>query len=98
MDRLKDKNLTISNIYMLSTAIQVWLLKLYLIEETALESLVHVLCEVGRGNEDAIQLFYLLKDDILNTVSHLLNGSFRPHLTLADDGISLVEKQDGCLG
>ena len=62
----------------LSTAIQVWLLKLYLIEETALEALVHVLCEVGRGNEDAIQLFYLLKDDILNTVFHLLNGSFRP--------------------
>ena len=47
-----------------------------------------VLCEVGRGNEDAIQLFYLLKNDILNTVFHLLNGSFRPHLTLADDGIS----------
>ena len=62
----------------LSTTIQVWLLKLYLIEETALEGLVHVLCEVGRGNEDAIQLFYLLKDDILNTVFHLLNGSFRP--------------------
>lgn len=60
-------------------------------KETTLNSHVHVLCEVGCGDENTIQLLYLLKDDVLNTVLHLLHSSFRSHLTLADDSISLIE-------
>ena len=41
--------------------------------------------------KNTIQLLYLLKDDVLNTVLHLLHSSFRSHLTLADDSISLIE-------
>ena len=42
-------------------------------QESALEGRVEVLGEVGGGDEDAVELLHLLKDDVLHGVLHLLN-------------------------
>ena len=56
------------------------LVELDLVEETTLEGLVHVLREVGGGDEDAVEGLHLLKDDVLDVVLHLINGAFRAFL------------------
>ena len=68
------------------------LLELDLVEETALESLVQVLLQVGGGNHDAVELLHLLEDDVLDGVLHLVNRILRTVLALADNGVGLVEE------
>ena len=70
------------------------LLELNLIEEPTLESLIHVLSEVGGGNHDAIKILHLLKNDVLDGVLHLINWSLCSFLAFVDDGISLIKEQD----
>ena len=43
-----------------------WPLKLDLVEESALKRFIHILSEVGCGNENSIQCFHFLKDDVLD--------------------------------
>ena len=65
------------------------------IQEAALESFIHILLQISGGYEDAIEHFHLLQDDVLDTVLHLVHSTLCPVLTNADDGVSLVEQQDG---
>ena len=51
-----------------------WLIELDLIQKSTLEGLVLILLEIGGGNHDAIQLFHLLQDDILERVIYILSG------------------------
>ena len=70
--------------------------KLYLIEETSLKSLIHILLEIGSGYHDAIKRFHLLKDNVLDRVFHLVHSTISTLLTFSDDGISFIEQQDRC--
>ena len=74
-----------------NTGFEGWLLKFDFIEESTFKCLVHVLSEVRCGNEDSIESFHFLKNDVLNRVLHLFNSSFGPLLSFADDCISLVK-------
>ena len=65
--------------------------ELDLIEEPALEGLIHILLQVGGGDHDAVERFHLLQDDVLKLVLHLIDGILRPTLSLANDGISLIK-------
>lgn len=70
-------------------------LELDFVEEAALEGSVEVLCQIGGGYHDAVELFHLLQDDVLNGVLHLVYRVLCPLLADADDGVGLVEEQDG---
>ena len=65
-----------------------------LVEEASLEGRVEVLGQVGRGDQDPVQGFHLLQDDVLDAVLHLVDGVFRPIHPLPEDGVRLVEEQD----
>ena len=56
------------------------LLKLYFIEEPALEGRVEIALQVGGGDEDAFQALHLLQDDVLNGILHLIDRILRPLL------------------
>ena len=73
----------------------VGLVELYLIEEAALKGFVEVACQVGGGDEDAVKVFYLLQDDVLHGIVHLIDRVLYVLRTLVDDGICLVEEEDG---
>ena len=73
----------------------IWLVELNLVEESTLKSLVEIAREVGGGNEDTIEVFNLLKNDVLHGVVHLVNGVLNVLCTLVDDGIGLIEEQNG---
>ena len=66
-----------------------------LVEETALESSIEVFLQVGGSDEDAVERLHLLKDDVLDGVLHLVHGIAGTALASADNGIGLVEEQDG---
>ena len=68
------------------------LLKLDLVEETALEGFVHIGGEVGGGDEDAIELLHLLEDDVLDGILHLVDTARHILESGADDGIGLIEE------
>ena len=70
-------------------------LELNFVEEAALECAVKITLEVGRGDEDAVKVLHLLQQDVLEGVLHLVHCIFGTTLALADDGIGLVEEQDG---
>ena len=73
----------------------IWLVELNLVEESTLKSLVEIAREVGGGNEDTIEVFNLLKNDVLHGVVHLVNGVLNVLCTLVDDGIGLIEERMG---
>lgn len=66
-------------------------LKFDFIEKPALERLVHVLGEIGGGNENAVESLHLLKDDVLDGVFHLVHSPFGSFLPLANHSVGLVE-------
>ena len=68
--------------------------ELYLEEETAFESLVQILGQVGGGYQDTVQILYLLKDDVLHGIVHFVHRMLDVLRTLVDDGISFVEEED----
>ena len=72
-------------------------LELDLEEETTLEGIVEVVGEVGGGNQNAVELFHLLEDDVLHGVVHLLDRCIgvADGGAAAEDGIGLVEEEDG---
>ena len=70
-------------------------MELHLVEETTLKGLVEITRQVGGGNEDAVEVFNLLQDNVLHGVVHLINRVLYVLSTLVDDGIGLVEEQNG---
>ena len=68
---------------------------MYLVKKAALEGAVEVFREVGGDYQDAVETLHLLQDDILEGVLHLIDGIICPLLADADDGVSLVEKENG---
>lgn len=66
-----------------------------LIEEAALESLVHILGKIGRGDESAVERLHLLEDDVLNRVLNFVHSPFCSFLTFVDDSVCYVEQEDG---
>ena len=65
-------------------------------KETALEGLVEGTGHITGANHDAVEFLHLFEKDVLHTVVHL------PHciasallIALAQDGITLVEEQNG---
>ena len=78
------------------TGLDSGLVELDFIQETALEGFIHILLQIGGGDEDAIEGFHLLQNDVLDTVLHLVHTPLCHLLTTIDDGIGFVEQQDGC--
>ena len=68
------------------------LLKLNFVEESAFKSIVHITSQVCGGNKNAIKVFHLLKDDVLDRVLHLVDGCLRSFESFVDDGVSLIEE------
>ena len=80
---------------------RVGLLELNLEDEATLEGTVEVTREVGGGNENTVKVLYLLQDDVLHGIVHLLYRGVVATIgaTHAEDAISLVEEEDrGQLG
>ena len=75
--------------------IGIGLMELHLVEETTLKGLVEVARQVGGGDKDTVQVLYLLQDDVLHGVVHLIDRVLDILRTLVDDGIGLVEEEDG---
>ena len=72
------------------------LLELHLEDEAAGEGVVaEVRREVRRRDEDAVQVLQLLEDDVLDGVHHLVHAPFRVLQALGEDGVGLVEEEDG---
>ena len=55
-----------------ATNFGVWLFKLDFIEETSLKGAVQIGGEVCRCDEDTVQVFHLLQDDVLDGIFHLV--------------------------
>ena len=75
--------------------IGVGLVELDLVEEAALEGAVEVAREVGGRDEDTVEVFHLLQDDVLHGVLHLVDGVLDVLRTLVEDCIGLIEEEDG---
>ena len=75
--------------------VRIRLVELHLVEETTLKGLVEITRQVGGGNEDAVEVLNLLQDDVLHGVVHLIDRVLHVLSTLVDDGIGLVEEQNG---
>ena len=75
----------------------VGLMELNLEDKATLEGAVEVVRQVGGSDENALEVFNLLQDDVLHGIVHLLNrGINTPKgATLAEDTIGLVEEEDG---
>ena len=69
--------------------------KLHLEKEPPLEGLVEVGSQVGRSDEYAVQVLHFLKDDVLHGIVHLVYRLLHVLRTLVENGIGLVEKEDG---
>lgn len=69
--------------------------KLNVIEETSMESRVEVVCQIGCGYEYALEVLHVLEQDVLHGVSHLLHFRTHSYVTLAEDGVCLIEEKDG---
>ena len=65
-----------------------------LVEETSFEGRIQVLRQVGSSDENAIQRFHFLQDDVLDAVLHLVYsvlGTFHP---LAENGVGFIEEKN----
>ena len=71
------------------------LVELNLEEESTLEGTVEVARQVGGGDKNAIKVFNLLQDDVLHGIVHLVDGVLDVLRALVDEGIGLVEEEDG---
>ena len=69
------------------------LVELDFVKETAFKSFVHVLGEVGGGDEDAFKSLHFLKDDVLDGVFHLVDRPLCTFLAPANDGVCLIEQE-----
>lgn len=58
----------------LSSRLNIGTVELNLVEETAFKCPVHIILQVGGGNEDSIEVLHLLKDNILNSVLALVGS------------------------
>ena len=67
------------------------LIELNFIQKSALKSFIHILLQIGGGYHDAVKIFHLLQDDILQRVLHFVNGILCPILSFANDGICLIK-------
>ena len=70
-------------------------MELNLEDEATLEGTVEVARQVGGGDKDAIKVFNLLQDDVLHGIVHLVDGVLDVLRALVDEGIGLVEEEDG---
>ena len=70
-------------------------LELDFIKESTFKSLIHVLYQIGRGDQDTVERFHLLQDDVLDGVLHFIDGSLCTLLTFADNRVRFIEEQDG---
>ena len=77
-----------------STCFGAWALKLDLIEETALKCFVQIVGEIGCGNQNAVEVFHFLQNDVLHCIAHLIDTTLHIGQSLAEDRIGLIEQQN----
>ena len=77
--------------------VSVGLVELHLVYKASLEGTVEVAGKVSGGDENAVEVFHLLQDDVLHGIVHLLDGGVitTESGAFAEDGIGLVEEEDG---
>ena len=70
-------------------------MELYFEDETSLEGAVEVGGEVGGGDEYALEVLQLLKDDVLHGVVHFVDRLLYVLRALVDERVGLIEEEDG---